>query len=197
MNKEFIEMLYYKTELTKDYTSLKVLIRFYKITFFAIALFFFLLTAVVTKKTTNWTCSLLFANASLIKMGICLFSSLFGFISLTLSFLLSPEREALSGIAKESLKNLKKTYGKLKIENKFHPLSLGSKRVESKKLSHTFSHYIDLIEKKKMEAFLMIKNIKKRKDFDVKGREQLINHALHHFRGELTELVKSFPSEAH
>jgi hypothetical protein len=151
----------------------------------------------VTKKTTNWTCSLFFANASLIKTSICFLSSLFGFTSLTLAFDLSPEKEALTTLEKEWLKNLKKKYESLKIENKFHPLNLGLKRVASKKMKLTFFHSKDLIEQKKGDFFLMIKNIKKRKDFDAKGKEQLINHALIRFEEELEEIVKNFPSQAH
>lgn len=187
-------------DFSLDLSGSKSLTNLYRVTFCGISLFFFLLSVIVTKKTTNWSCSLLFANAALIKVSISLLSSLFGFISLSTAFLLSPEKEAISNIAKQGAKNLKKVFDKIKIEQKFHPLNIGAKRVESKKLAHSFSHALDVIHQRKMELFVMIQNIKKRRDFDALGREQLINRALLNFREELDDLVKEFelflPKEA-
>lgn len=175
-----------------DLSGSKALTRLYRVAFCGISLFFFLLSAIVSKKTTNWSCSLVFANATLIKISISLLSFLFGLVSFSTAFLLSPEKEAISNIAKQAAKNLKKSFDKIKIEQRFHLLNLGAKRVESKKLAHSFSDALDLIHQRKMQLFVVIWNIKKRREFDSKGRQQLINRTLLNFREELNDLVKEF-----
>lgn len=173
------------------YSKKKAEHKVYQNIFWGLALLFFVLAMLVYSKSTNWTSTVYFQDASFVKTFVYSFSFLLSVTAFAAGYFLKPEREAIKGVVAQFEKCLKILYKKQLAEINWFYSWYGNGYAQKTTFKEGYQQVLLKVKEYKDTTLHLLEKID-RSPYDLSVKEKLINQAIFDLQEELNSIVQYY-----